>query len=92
MEERGAGVRRIGGRELEEALRRKIVEEALELLESGDPVEAADLLEAIMAWAEVSGHGWGRIEEERRRKKAARGGFTGGYMVKVCRDPGDPGG
>jgi len=62
-------------------LRVKIVEEALELASSGDPEEAADLLEALYEWLWVRGVGVGFVEGLRRGKRARLGGFSGGFVL-----------
>ena len=85
---RGARVRRASPGELEWLLRRKVVEEAIELLESGDPEEAADVLEALEAWAGAAGHGWEMVLAARREKRARRGGFREGFVLEECRGPG----
>ena len=86
----GVVVYRISGEELERLLRAKIVEEALELAESGSVEEAADLLEALYAWLRLRGVGMERVEEVRRAKRMARGGFEKGYVAVWldvdCRD------
>ena len=77
----GVVVYRVGGEELEGLLRAKIVEEALELAESGSVEEAADLLEALYAWLGLRGVGVERVEEVRRAKRRLRGGFEKGYVA-----------
>ena len=66
---------------MEGLLRAKIVEEALELAESGSVEEAADLLEALYAWLGLRGVGVERVEEVRRAKRRLRGGFEKGYVA-----------
>ena len=62
--------------DLDHLLRAKIVEEAIELAETGDPEEAADLLEALHAWLTHHGTPIEQVEAIRRRKKAVRGGLA----------------
>lgn len=83
----GAYVIRVGGGELEALLRAKVVEEAMEFAESGRLEEAADLLDALLDWLSLRGEGLERVEELRRKKRAERGGFLGGY-VAVWREGG----
>ncbi len=66
---------------MEGLLRAKIVEEALELAESGSVEEAADLLEALYAWLRLRGVGVEWVEEVRRAKRRLRGGFEKGYVA-----------
>ena len=84
LESAGVRVRRVEGAELERMLRLKIVEEALELLESGSVEEAADLVEAVAAWASAAGYGWSAIESVRKKKLAERGGFKEGFVAVIC--------
>ncbi|MEB3851782.1 MAG: hypothetical protein LRS49_04275, partial [Desulfurococcales archaeon] len=70
---------------LEALARLKVVEEALELAAGGTPWEAGDVLEALRYWAEVSGWGWGAVEEAARAKRAAAGGFEGHAALGPCR-------
>ena len=78
---RGVRVFRVGGDVLEGLLRAKIVEEAMELAESGSLEEAADLLEALYEWLRVRGVGLEEVEKARREKRARLGGFGGGFVV-----------
>jgi len=66
---------------LELLLRVKVVEEALEFAAGGGVEEVADLLEALFEWMRVAGVDPGVVEEVRRRKRAERGGFGGGWVV-----------
>ena len=79
----GSGVRvwRSGLGDLEGLLRVKVVEEALEFAASGSLEEAADLVEALVEWLRVRGLGWEDLVAVRRRKKALRGGFSGGFVA-----------
>ncbi len=76
LEAEGWLVRAAGPVEAERLLRLKVVEEALELAETGSPEEAADLLEALYEWMRAAGVDPGRVEELRRSKRASRGGFA----------------
>jgi len=79
----GRPVRRLEGRELEEYLLAKIVEEARELAETGDPEEAGDLLEALLAWARLRGLTLADIERIAAAKRRERGGFDEGLAALV---------
>jgi len=77
----GVAVYRVSGGELEALLRAKIVEEAMELAESGSLEEVADLLEALREWLSLRGLALEdalRAADEKRRQ---RGGFSGGYVA-----------
>ncbi len=62
-----------------EALRAKLVEESVEYYAAADDDEAvaelADLMEVVLALAEVHGADAAALDEARRVKLAARGGF-----------------
>jgi len=77
----GVRVVRVSGELLEGLLRAKIVEEAMELAESGSLEEAADLVEALEAWLRLRGLGGGELERARVEKRARRGGFEAGWLV-----------
>ncbi|NOZ88763.1 MAG: nucleoside triphosphate pyrophosphohydrolase [Crenarchaeota archaeon] len=77
----GVHLARAGEGELEPLLRAKIVEEAMELAETGSLEEAADLLEALEAWLRLRGSS---LDEARRlaaEKRRRRGGFDGGWVA-----------
>ncbi len=69
------------------ALRRKLVEEALEYMEDPCVGELADVLAVVHALALIDvGCGWMAVEEEADAKAAERGGFTdlvGMYCRKI---------
>jgi predicted house-cleaning noncanonical NTP pyrophosphatase (MazG superfamily) len=79
--EPGVRVFRVSGEQLDALLRAKIVEEALELAESGSVEEAADLLEALYEWLGLRGISLRVVEDVRARKREEKGGFSGGYVV-----------
>ncbi len=62
-----------------EALRAKLVEEGVEYYAAADDEEAvaelADLMEVVLALAEMHGADAAALDEARRAKLAARGGF-----------------
>jgi predicted house-cleaning noncanonical NTP pyrophosphatase (MazG superfamily) len=66
---------------LERLLRVKIVEEAIELAESGGLEEAADLYEALSQWLKVRGFSWDELLKVASEKRARRGGFEKGFVV-----------
>jgi len=84
----GGEARRVGPGELEEWLLAKILEEAGELARSGDPVEAADLLEALLAWARLRGLTLDDLLRIAEAKRAEKGGFEEGYIARVAGCPG----
>ena len=62
-------------------MRTKIVEEAEELLSSGETEEIADILEVIDALIQLRGLGRVKLEQLRAEKSQARGGFKRGYVL-----------
>ena len=58
------------------ALDAKLSEELQEYLADGSLEELADLLEVMMAVTAARGHAFSEVEDLRRRKADARGGFT----------------
>jgi predicted house-cleaning noncanonical NTP pyrophosphatase (MazG superfamily) len=74
-------VRVVTSVELDHFLRAKIVEEAQELLESGDSEEIVDILEVIDALIELRKTDRAMIELQRETKKLYRGGFKQGYLL-----------
>ncbi|WP_287582218.1 nucleoside triphosphate pyrophosphohydrolase [Candidatus Borrarchaeum sp.] len=58
-----------------QALREKILEEAIELKESQDVNELIDVLEAIYCLIDAENLEFTRIEELRKKKNVERGGF-----------------
>lgn len=71
------------GLELDLFLRKKIVEEAAELVDSGNIDELVDILEAVDAFMNLRKIDTGLIEIQRHAKKLARGGFDEGYVLKM---------
>ena len=57
------------------ALLTKLGEEAAEYQADGHPLELVDILEVVYALAAVHGLSIEQIEEQRRAKRAERGGF-----------------
>lgn len=75
-------VRRISGEALEDALKEKLVEEALELRESGGVYdELADVLEVVDAIIERCGIDRRKLEKVKKEKLDLAGGFKEGYML-----------
>ncbi|MDP9438889.1 MAG: nucleoside triphosphate pyrophosphohydrolase [Actinomycetota bacterium] len=69
-------VRELDPEEYAERLQAKLVEEAQEFAESGDPSELADVLEVVRALAEHNGISWEDLERIRLHKRTERGGFA----------------
>lgn len=67
--------------ELDLLMRTKIVEEAEELLSSGETEEIVDLLEVIDALVQLRGLGRDRLDQLRAEKNQTRGGFERGYVL-----------
>ena len=67
--------------ELDLLMRTKIVEEAEELLSSGETEEIADILEVIDALIQLRGLGRDKLDQLRAEKNEARGGFKRGYVL-----------
>lgn len=82
---------RLGGEALVLALRRKLVEEALEALDANigtDLVaELADVQEVVRAIAKAISVTHQQLEEERLRKLKKRGGFESGFMLRTTASP-----
>jgi predicted house-cleaning noncanonical NTP pyrophosphatase (MazG superfamily) len=75
-------VRRISGEALEDALKEKLVEEALELKKSGEIYEElADVLEVVDAIIESYGIDRQRLLDVKGEKLRRAGGFKEGYLV-----------
>ncbi len=76
------GIRvRVGRDVLEELLRAKIVEEAVEFASSGSVEELADLLEAVRAWLKLKGLSLDDVERIAASKRERVGGFEEGWLV-----------
>jgi predicted house-cleaning noncanonical NTP pyrophosphatase (MazG superfamily) len=86
-----ADVIRLAGDALMLALKQKLVEEALEVLDaaSGEELitELADVLEVIHGLTKALEVGVDRVEKERRDKKKRRGGFERGIMLTKTATP-----
>ncbi|NOR38587.1 MAG: hypothetical protein GQ580_03250 [Candidatus Thorarchaeota archaeon] len=67
--------------ELDLLMRTKIVEEAEELLSSGETEEIADIIEVIDALIQLRGLDRSKLEQLRAEKNQARGGFKRGYVL-----------
>ncbi len=82
---------RLEGDALIDALRRKLVEEALEALDANagtDLVgELADLQEVMRAITKAIRVSTQDLEEERQRKRKKRGGFEQGYLLLTTASP-----
>jgi predicted house-cleaning noncanonical NTP pyrophosphatase (MazG superfamily) len=82
-EGRTPGVRVALGQELDNLLRAKVVEEAEELLSTGELSEVADIVEVIEALLRVRKTDWRTVEQLRKQKKRLRGGFEKGYVLSL---------
>ncbi len=69
--------------ELDLLMRTKIVEEAEELLSSGETEEIADILEVIDALIQLRGLDRSKLDQLRAEKNQARGGFKRGYVLSL---------
>ena len=67
--------------ELDLLKRTKIVEEAEELLSSGETEEIVDLLEVIDALIQLRGLSSTELDQLREKKNRARGSFKRGYVL-----------
>lgn len=67
--------------ELDVLLRKKIVEESAELLDSGDSEEIVDILEAIDALLNLRKADRGLLDLQRETKRHYRGGFEKGFVL-----------
>jgi len=76
-------VRVVSGSELDKFIRLKVVEEAQELLNSGDDEEIADILETIEALLVHRSIDRETIEKARLKKREERGGFEKGYVLDM---------
>ena len=76
-------VRSVTGSELDRLIRAKIVEEAKELLSSGEDEEIADVLEALEALLVHRSINRAAIEDARLKKRQERGGFEKGFVLEI---------
>ncbi len=77
-----AEIKKVEGQELEKFMRKKILEEAEEFSEDGEPEELADLLEVIDSYIEKEGLERTELEELREEKRSERGGFSEGFVLE----------
>jgi predicted house-cleaning noncanonical NTP pyrophosphatase (MazG superfamily) len=76
-------VRIASGGELDLLLRKKILEEAKELLKESTTEEIVDLLEAVDALLFHRKIDDGMLDIHKHAKRLARGGFTKGFVVTL---------
>ncbi len=76
-------VRIVKNQELDVFLRKKIVEEAKELFETGDIEELADLYEVLDAFVKHRKIDSGLLEMQRLAKNLARGAFSNGVVLDM---------
>ena len=69
--------------ELDHLMREKIVEEATELLDSGNVEEIADILEILDALILLRGLRREDLETLRKKKRDERGGFVKGLILDM---------
>jgi len=69
--------------ELDLLIRAKIVEEAEELLSSGETEEIVDLLEVIDALIQLRGLSSVKLDQLRAEKNKERGGFKRSYVLSL---------
>lgn len=69
--------------ELDSLLRAKIVEEAQELLVSGDSEEIVDIIEIVDALIDLRKIDRAMLELQRETKKLFRGGFEKGIVLRI---------
>ncbi|GAB3417495.1 hypothetical protein GCM10027435_16400 [Haloparvum alkalitolerans] len=72
--------------EHERRLREKLVEEAAEFRESGNPAELGDVLDVLDAVLANADYDRERIENLRAEKSAARGGFEDRIVLDQVRE------
>lgn len=78
---------RLGKPEMLEQLDRKLLEEVLEYLNSGEPEELADIQEVINALLQWKGISQEDFERLRLQKKKRNGGFEKGiFLLRVHAD------
>ena len=76
-------VRIASGSELDKLIRLKVVEEAQELLNSGEDEEIADVLEVLDALIAHRSIDRMALEDARLRKRHERGGFSKGFVLEM---------
>jgi predicted house-cleaning noncanonical NTP pyrophosphatase (MazG superfamily) len=76
-------MRVVSGEELDLLIRKKILEEAEELLKESTTEEIVDLLEAVDALLYHRRIDDGMLEIHKHAKRIARGGFTKGFVVSL---------
>jgi len=77
-------IRIAAGEELAALMKKKLMEEVLEYLNTGQPEELADILEVLRALAVGHDMSWSDVETETFSKREKRGGFDKGVvLVKV---------
>ena len=74
-------IRTLSNEEYLKELNRKLDEEIQEFKESEDIYEIADILEVLMALAQVHGYDWDDITTIRLNKREERGGFNDRIML-----------
>jgi predicted house-cleaning noncanonical NTP pyrophosphatase (MazG superfamily) len=79
-------IRIVHGEELDTLLRRKIVEESGELLESGEIEEIIDIYEALDALLALRSIDLGLLEIMKQAKRLSRGGFDRGIVLSTDKD------
>ena len=72
----------VSGKDKENALRNKLMEETKEFFDTNHISELADILEVIHAICEEKGRSFEEIEEMRLKKKEQKGGFRDGLFLK----------
>lgn len=79
-------VRIATGEELETFLRAKLVEEAIELQQSGDFEEIVDIIEVLDRLIDLRKTDRAMLELQRETKKHYRGGFEQGFILTTDND------
>jgi len=75
-------IRKVKGKEFDDALANKLVEEAIEFLKSGKPEELVDVLEVILTILRRAGMDMDQLEYLRQRKEDERGGLYLGLILE----------
>lgn len=89
LQERGIKVTYeiVAAEQLRSHLRLKLVEEAKEYIDTGDPAELIDVLEVVRALAATHETSWDTLENRRAEKAALRGGFEQGIFLVETIEP-----